>query len=73
MAVNPTRLVKAGGGGERKMKKSVIRKELGIKKGGRLQISAHGCAMHSVQVFRNGRLAEDCNIPREIARKAGLA
>ena len=49
-------------GGE--MKKPTVREiraRYGIK-GGRVQISAHGCGRYSVQVFRAGRLAEDFDV-----------
>jgi len=44
------------------MKKGLIRKELGIKGGGRIQISSHGAGLYSVQVIRNGKVREDIDI-----------
>lgn len=52
------------------MKKNIIRKEIGIKKGGRLQISSHGVGRYSVQVIRNGKIREDIDIPDRIVRAA---
>ena len=52
------------------MKKSVLRKELGIKRGGRIQISSHGAGIFSVQVIRNGRVREDIDIPKDVFQKA---
>jgi hypothetical protein len=44
------------------MKKSVLRKELGIKRGGRIQISS--------QVIRGGKVREDIDIPKDVLQKA---
>jgi hypothetical protein len=52
------------------MKKSVIRTEMGLKRGGRMQISYHGAGRYSIQVFRGGKLREDCDIPAEVISKA---
>lgn len=52
------------------MKKSVIRTELGIKRGGRMQISSHGCGEYSVQIIRNGKVCENITIPDRVVRLA---
>jgi len=52
------------------MKKSIIRKEMGIKNGGRLQISYHGANQYSVQVIRAKRVREDIDIPNRIVELA---
>lgn len=53
-----------------KMKKSIIRKELGIKRGGRLQLSSHGAGLYSVQVIRHGKVREDIDIPNQVVHLA---
>lgn len=54
------------------MKKGIIRKELRLKKGGRLQISSHGAGSFSVQVIRGGKIREDIDIPDRIVALAHL-
>lgn len=44
-----------------KLKKSELRKKLGIKKGGRLQINSHGCGNYSVLVFRKNKNYSEYN------------
>ena len=52
------------------MKKQIIREELGIKGGGRLQISYHGAGLYSVQVIRHGKVREDIDIPDRVVHLA---
>ena len=55
---------------ENTMKKGLIRKELGIKGGGRIQISSHGAGLYSVQVIRNGKVREDIDISDRVVHLA---
>ena len=50
------------------MKKAIIRNQLGIKRGGRMQISSHGAGLYSVQVIRHGKIREDIDIPDRVVR-----
>ena len=48
------------------MKKELLRRKLGIKKGGRMQLSSHGAGIYSVQIIRKGKIHEDIDIPPEV-------
>ena len=44
--------------------KDKIRKTMGIKKGGSMQISSHGAGEYSVQIIRGGKVCENISIPK---------
>ena len=52
------------------MRKGIIRQELGIKKGGKIQVSSHGAGIYSVQVIRNGKVRENIDLPAETLKRA---
>jgi len=51
------------------MKKELLRRKLGIKKDGRMQLSSHGTGIYSVQIIRKGKIHEDIDIPPEVLKE----